>query len=426
GAWKCFGCGEGGDIFAFVEKQRGLDFREALALLAERAGIEPGGGAYAGEQKEASPETTARRRLRTLNEAAAIWFHHQLLQAPEAQYARMYLDSRGVNGESLALWRLGYAPEGDLLSAYLQMQGYAVKELVEAGLAREREESRGGGLYDYFRNRLIFPIRDGGGQAIAFGGRELGGGTPKYLNTPQTPLFDKSATLYGLDLAREGIRRAKQVVFVEGYMDVIVPYQHGFRNVVAVIGSAITEKHIRQIKKLTTNVALALDPDAAGESAMVRGIGVAFQAFDQVPVPTFEPATQATGRGRGERRGLLRFEAQTDATITVVRLPRQEDPDEYGGRDPAGWRRAIEQALSLIDFLIQVQTADLDLSTPTGKIEAMRRLLPLIAEISDRKQAEAYGDRLAQKLRLDANVLQSELRELKKRLDRGARAHPPR
>src|SRR5262245_61569865 len=144
GTWKCFGCGEGGDLFAFVEKQQGLEFREALALLAERASIELTSKPHDGERGAASLETSARQRLRALNEAAAIWFHHQLLQAPEAQYARRYLESRGVNGDSLALWRLGYAPEGDQLSAYLQAQGYSVAELQEAGLAREREASRGG------------------------------------------------------------------------------------------------------------------------------------------------------------------------------------------------------------------------------------------------------------------------------------------
>ena len=181
-----------------------------------------------------------------------------------------------------------------------------------------REAERGAGMYDYFRNRLIFPIRDGAGRTIAFGGRELGSGQPKYLNTPQTPLFDKSATLFGLDLARDAIRRGNRVIIVEGYMDVIVPYQHGTRNVVACIGSAITEKHIRQIKKLTRRVTLALDPDAAGESATIRGITVAQQAFDRVAIPvpgpaagdsTFTQARRAGGHralrgagGRGDHR----------------------------------------------------------------------------------------------------------------------------
>lgn len=416
GWYRCFGCGENGDIFTFVEKQQGVDFREALALLAERAGIALESGTREGEAHQESPEAAARKRLRALNEAAAIWLHHQLLQSPEAQYARTYLDSRGVHGESITLWRLGYAPEGERLSRYLQEQGYTAKELIEAGIARERERDKGGGLYDYFRNRLIFPIRDARGQTIAFGGRELGGGHPKYLNTPQTPVFDKSATLYGLDLAREGIRRAGQVVIVEGYMDALVTHQYGFRNVVACIGSAITDKHIKQIKKLTRRVALALDPDAAGEAAMVRGITVAQQAFDRISVPTFEPSVRSEGRDRAKRQGILRFEQQVDATITVVLLPPHEDPDEVVRRDPSVWQKAIEQAQPLINFLIDSQTADLDLRTYQGKVEAMRRLLPLIAEVTDQKQAEVYGDELAHKLRMEPSVLQRELRETQRRL----------
>lgn len=425
GTWKCFGCGEGGDIFTFVEKQQGLDFRDALALLAEKAGIALDGDRFEGAAEE-SPETSARKRLRALNETAAIWFHHQLLQAPEAQYARTYLDSRGVNSESIALWRLGYAPDGQKLSEYLMEQGYMVKELVEAGLIRERDATKGGGVYDYFRNRLIFPIRDVRGHTIAFGGRELGGGTPKYLNTPQTALFDKSATLFGLDLARDGIRRGNRVVFVEGYMDAVVPHQYGFRNVVAVIGSAITEKHIRQIKKMTRRVALALDPDAAGESATLRGITVAQQAFDRVVVPVPGAAEGAPRNRKGQPKGIVRFEEQVDAEITVVRLPPHEDPDEFVRRDAEGWKRAVEQAQPLVDFLIEAQTADLDLTTPHGKIEATRRLLPILAEVRDRTLADEYVGRLAERVRLDKIELRRDLAQLRQKLDREARAQPPR
>jgi DNA primase len=427
GTWKCFGCGEGGDLFTFVEKQQGLDFHDALVYLADRAGV-----ALTARSSEEGPapesaETVARKRLRTLNEAAAIWFHSQLLQASEAQYARSYLDSRGVNNESIALWRLGYAPDGDHLARYLLGQGYGEHELTEAGLARVRDADRGAGMYDYFRNRLIFPIRDGAGRTIAFGGRELGSGQPKYLNTPQTPLFDKSATLFGLDLARDAIRRGNRVIIVEGYMDVIVPYQHGTRNVVACIGSAITEKHIRQIKKLTRRVTLALDPDAAGESATIRGITVAQQAFDRVAIPVPGPAAgEARARKRTAPEGIVRFEEQVDAEITVARLPAGEDPDEFVRRDPAGWQRAIEEADPLIDFLLDAQTADLALNTPQGKMEACKRLLPIIAEVRSRTLAGEYADRLAMKLRLDVKDVQRDLALARQRLDREARTSPTR
>jgi len=427
GTWRCFGCNEGGDLFTFIEKQQGLDFRDALALLAERAGIALSGGMGGeGAPGGESPETSARKRLRALNEAAAIWFHSQLLQASEAQFARSYLESRGVSNESLALWRLGYAPDGDHLARYLLDQGHDARELIEAGLARQREMDRGGGLYDYFRNRLIFPIRDARGQTIAFGGRELGGGHPKYLNTPQTILFDKSATLYGLDLTRDAIRRQDRVILVEGYMDAVVPHQYGSRNVVAVIGSAVTEKHIQQIKKLTRRVTLALDPDAAGESATVRGITVAQGAFDRVLVPIPGPAAGPATTRRGEPRGMVRFEEQVDAEITVARLPAGEDPDEFVRRDAAGWARAIERAEPLIDFLFEAQTASLALDTPQGKMEAARRLLPIIAEVRSRTLAGEYVDRLAARLRLDVKDLQRDLHLTRQRIDREARAHPSR
>ena len=409
-------------------KQQGLDFREALVLLAEKAGVPLEGSLGAdGRPAPESPEALALKRLRALNEAAGSWFHFQLLQAPEAQYARSYLISRGVSNESIAHWRLGYAPDGDALARYLQEQGYTARELIDAGLARERErEGARESIYDYFRNRLIFPIRNARGQTIAFGGRELGGGHPKYLNTPQTPLFDKSATLYGLDLARDGIRRAERVVIVEGYMDALVTHQYGFRNVVACIGSAITEKHIRQIKKLTRRVTLALDPDAAGESATLRGITVAQQAFDRVVVPVPGLANDDVGPGGGGRwrtepRGMVRFEEQVDAEITVARLPAHEDPDEFVRRDSAGWQRAIDESVPLVDYLIEAQTADLALDTPQGKLEGRRRLLPIIAEVHDRTLASDYADRVAMKLRLDVKDIQLDVERERRRLAREQR-----
>jgi DNA primase len=420
GTWTCFGCHEHGDIFTFVEKQQGLDFRDALTLLAERAGVllekQPDG-----YDNSASPERSAKQRLHALNEAAAIWFHHQLLQASDAQYARTYLASRGVQNESITLWRLGYAPDGDRLSRYLQEQGYSLSELIEAGFSRERESARGGGFYDYFHNRLIFPIRDIQGRTIAFGGRELGAGQPKYLNTPQTILFDKASTLYGLDLARESIKRQDKIVIVEGYMDVILPAQSGYRNVVACIGSAITEKHIHQIKKLTRRVALALDPDAAGQSATIRGITVAQQAFDKVLVPVPTVASHARQSRFAEPASAVRFEEQVDAEITVVRLPPHEDPDEFVRRDPLGWQQAIDQAQPLIDYLIEAQTAGLALDTPQGKMEAARRLLPIIAEVRNRTLADEYVGRLAARIRLDQLNLRRDLVLVRQRLERESR-----
>jgi DNA primase len=418
GTWRCFGCQEHGDLFTFVEKHQGLEFRDALTQLAERAGVPlERGGVEGRESPQETAETAARRRLRAINEAAAIWFHHQLLQTSEAQYARSYLESRGVNNDSVITWRLGYAPDGDRLVTYLLAEGYTPAELVEAGLARERDTNRGGGLYDYFRNRLIFPIREARGQTVAFGGRELGGGAVKYLNSPQTPLFDKSATLFGLDLARDAIRRADRAIIVEGYLDAVVPHQYGTRHVVACIGSAITEKHVRVLKKLTRRLALALDPDAAGQSATLRGIAVAQEAFDRVAVPVIGATDW-----HGTPRGYVRFEEQVDAEITVVRLPAGEDPDEFVRRDLAGWEQAIADALPLMDFLFEAQVRDLDLATPAGKAEAAHRLLPLIAERSDRAAQDAYLRKLAARLRMDERELALDFQRVRRARSRAT--HP--
>ncbi|HEX9068372.1 MAG TPA: DNA primase [Ktedonobacterales bacterium] len=417
--WRCFGCNEGGDLIAFVEKQQGLDFKDALALLAERAGVTLDSAPVS---SASVAEASARKRLRALNESAAIWFHAQMLQSPAAQYARSYLAARGVSNETLTQWRLGFAPDADELSRYLLTQGYTDRELIDAGLARQREPERGGGLFDFFRGRIVFPIRDARGATIAFGGRELGGGQPKYLNTPQTLLFEKSATLFGLDMAREAIRKQDHVIIVEGYMDVIVPSQEGTRNIVAVIGSAVTEKHIQAIKKLTRRVVLALDPDAAGDSAATRGIMVAQHAFDRVAIPVVGPAASSGHEARrGGPRGSVRLEEQVDADIRVARLPRGVDPDELSRQDPAAWQQAIASAVPLVDFLFDVWTADLPLDTPQGKLDACRRLLPVIAEVRSRTLAGEYVDRLAMKLRLDVRDLQRELALTRQQVDREAR-----
>lgn len=424
GTWRCFGCNEGGDIFTFVEKQQALDFKDALALLAEKAGVslETRSDVLPGSVEE-DEEEAARRRLRQINEAAAIWFHHLLLTSSEAIYARSYLETRGVSRESLSLFRLGYAPNGgDLLCKYLLGQGYTASEIIAAGLGREREASKGGGLYDYFRNRLIFPIRDARGRTIAFGGRELGGGTPKYLNTPQTSLFDKSATLYALDMAREAIKRRDQVIIVEGYMDALIAHQYGEKNVVACIGSAITEKHVRQIKKLTKRLALALDPDTAGESATLRGIEIAQQGFDRTVVAVPVAVEGTLKSRRNAPRGMVRFEEQVDAEITVLRLPPGEDPDEVIRRDLALWQRAVSQALPLVDFYFEAYTRGLRLDTPQGKAEAARRLLPVLLEVHDRVKQDAYLRRLAAMLRTEERLLRQQLEELRREQMRNARS----
>src|SRR5579885_3109912 len=387
--WRCFGCHEGGDVFTFVEKQQGVEFWDALLYLAEKAGIsvEEHRGRHPLEERETHAQ---KERLRNLNEDALLWFHQSLLRSREASEARAYLRERGINSESVLAFSLGYAPERwDALSSYLLAQGYTESELVLGGLAREREpgETRAGGIYDYFRNRLIFPIRDVRGRVIGFGGRVLGEGQHKYLNSPQTLLFEKNNVLYALDLAREAIKQERQVIIVEGYVDAIIAHQYGTKQTVACIGSAITEKHIQQLKKLTKQVTLALDPDAAGAAATEHGIQEALKGFDRkvVPVPLAEEGSGAPRwRRRAEPRGMIRLEEQVDAEINVLQLPAGEDPDEVIQRDFVAWSYAVAHPLPLVDYYFVVKTADLNLREPAGKSEAAKRLLPVIGMISDR------------------------------------------
>jgi len=428
--WRCFGCHEGGDVFTFVEKQQGLDFRDALQYLAEKASVnvEDFGGTNPEQDREAN---ALKERLRKLNEEAVLWFHQMLLRSKDAGEARTYLLSRGITADSVMSFSLGYAPDHwDSLSRYLLGQGYTEYELEMGGLARRRdvgkvqvgsgssvvEKAQSGGVYDYFRNRIIFPIRDIRGRVIGFGGRALADGQPKYLNSPQTLLFEKNNVLYALDMARDAIKFAKQVIIVEGYVDAVIAHQYGTKQTVACIGSAITEKHIQQIKKLTKQVTLALDPDAAGMAATEHGIQEALKAFDRtvVPVPLAADrrSTSSTGYRRNEPRGMIRLEERVDAEINVLQLPAGEDPDEVIRRDFSAWSYAVAHPLPLVDYYFAARTIGLNLREPADKSEAAKRLLPVIGSISDRVKRDVYLRKLATMISIEERSLNDELQRM--------------
>ncbi len=427
--WRCFGCNEGGDVFTFVEKQQGLDFRDALHYLAEKVGVtvEDYGSTSPEQQREAN---ALKEKLRKLNEEAALWFHQMLLRSKDAAEARAYIQSRGISAESVMSFSLGYAPEGwDGLSKYLFGQGYTEYELEQAGLVRAREMAKvsaatsvsavgrdqSSGVYDYFRNRIIFPIRDIRGRVIGFGGRALGDNHPKYLNSPQTALFEKNNVLYALDMARDAIKFAKQVVIVEGYVDAIIAHQYGTKQTVACIGSAITEKHIQQLKKLTKQVTLALDPDEAGMAATEHGIQEALKAFDRTVVPVPLIADRRLMRSSGykrEPRGMIRLEEQVDAEINVVQLPMGEDPDEVIRHDFSAWSYAVAHPLPLVDYYFVAKTSGLNLREAADKSEAAKRLLPVIGSISDRVKRDAYLRKLATMISIDERSLNEELQRI--------------
>jgi DNA primase len=426
--WRCFGCNEGGDIFTFVEKQQGLDFREALHYLAEKAGVavEDYGSANPEQERE---DRALKEKLWKLNEEAALWFHQMLLRLKSATEARAYIQSRGISSESVISFSLGYAPEGwDGLSKYLLGQGYTEHELEQAGLVRAHEmgkaqaatsgsavgRDQGSGVYDYFRNRIIFPIRDIRGRVIGFGGRALGDNHPKYLNSPQTLLFEKNSVLYALDMARDAIKFAKQVIIVEGYVDAIIAHQYGTKQTVACIGSAITEKHIQQIKKLTRQVTLALDPDEAGMAATEHGIQEALKAFDRTVIPVPLSALPKGKRAKDPKNapGIIRLEERVDAEINVMKLPLDEDPDEVIRRDFSTWSYAVAHPIPLVDYFFTARIADLDLHEPSGKTEAAKRLLPVIGMINERIKRETYTRKLGDMIGVDERSLREELQSI--------------
>lgn len=320
-SWHCFGaCSTGGDIFAFVMKKNDLDFSGALRLLAERAGITLRQKAIAAEKKE-------RERLWLANEAAVTFFQHALLNTQAGEPALNYLAMRGIDRETAEAFQLGYSPDSwDALREHLKGRGFGEAELLQAGLLVESEH----GLYDRFRNRVIFPIRDERGRVAGFGSRSLvvatldppeGGvqaassdDSPKYVNTPQTPIFDKGNILYGLDRAKEHIRRSDLAVVVEGYMDVIAAHQHENGNVVASMGTALTERQVNLLRQLTENLVLAFDPDEAGRTASERGTRVAYEL---------------------------------GANIRVLQLPAGQDPDQIIRSSPQEWRSLVAEAKPL-------------------------------------------------------------------------------
>ena len=394
GTWHCFGaCGTGGDVFSFIMKQENVDFAEALRILAPRAGVELEARSPVAAEAEKRLDL-----LRQILKTAANYFHHLLFHSDEAVRARAYLEKRGLNRETIDRFQLGYAlDQWDGLIRHLTSRRYALDDVHETGLIIERED--GSGYYDRFRGRVLFPIRDQRGRVIGFGGRVLGDGVPKYLNSPQTPLFDKSSVLFGLDQAKAGIRTVGEAVIVEGYMDVLMTHQHGINNVVAQMGTALTEAQLKQLKRHTQRFVLALDSDVAGDQATLRGLDVARQVMDRevVPVPT--------------PRGLIRFEERLAADIRIVSLPPGRDPDEVIRESPSRWAQLISQAKPVMDYYFEALTADLDLGTAKGKAEAVRILGPLVADLGDRVQRTHYLQQLARMVQVDERTLWQQIRQ---------------
>ncbi|MGA9348597.1 MAG: DNA primase [Anaerolineae bacterium] len=387
-SWHCFGaCGTGGDVFTFVMRQENQDFAGALSLLAQRAGV-----SLKPRTEADLAEDTLKKRLHEINETAAEYFHNLLLNSTEGETVRSYLAQREINRETINRFQLGYAlDDWQALGDYLQERGYRREDILAAGLIIERED--GSGHYDRFRGRLIIPIRDERGRVVGFGARALDDSTPKYINSPQTHVFDKSTILFGLDLAKGAIRREGLAIIVEGYMDVLMAHQHEIANVVASMGTALTEAQLKLLARFSKRFALALDADAAGYQATLRSMALAQETLAErvVPVPT--PG------------GLIKYESHLDIDIRIITLPQGQDPDKVIRESPALWTELVENALPIVEYYFKVVTSDLDLDSPKGKAEAVRRLMPIIQEIGNAVERTHYIQKLARLVRMDERTL---------------------
>ncbi|HEY6014102.1 MAG TPA: DNA primase [Candidatus Limnocylindrales bacterium] len=364
-SWHCFGCGLGGDIFSFVMQRDSVPFPEALRTLATRAGVEI--------DERTKHEDAHKARLRQVLDHAIAFYHAVLTASNAGKPALEYLRNRGFTDETIAAHQLGWAPGGweQMTRTLGAKRDVRPDELLEVGLASPRQSGRGG-VYDKFRSRVIFPIRDQNGHAVGLGGRLLEGDGPKYLNSPATPLFDKSRTLYLIDKAKGPIRKAGQAVIVEGYTDALMAHQAGFDNVVASLGTALTPGQVALLTRYTNRIALAYDVDPAGEKAGTLGVTSLAGLIGQLQSDTSGVKLE---------------------DVRVARLPDGKDPDEVVRESPVAWEAAIAKAKPLVEYLIDHHAGRFDLKTSSGRIGFVEAVMPALREIADPlRRDEALGE----------------------------------
>ena len=379
-SWRCFGaCATGGDAIGFVMRSENLEFGEAIRELARRTGVQ------LQERRESRVDPTAYE----INEAARAYFQRHLASTQGAD-AREYMEGRGLDRAAADAFQIGLAPsDGESLRSYLIREGFSAAQLVAAGVVREGDDGR---QRDLFRGRLMIPIRDSEGRLAGFGGRSLDDSEPKYLNSPQGEVFDKSRILYAMDRARDDIRKNGAVI-VEGYMDAIAAHQAGFRNVVASMGTALTETQVDAIRRMTNRVTMALDQDAAGQQATLRSLESSWRIYQS--------------RVAGQSRGTTLLQRPENPEIRIAAMPSGQDPDEVIRRSPAEWSRLVDEARPLLDFLISATTASIDPSTAQGKAAIAEAIFPLIAAVQDAPQQDYYFQKLAEELNVTADTLRA-------------------
>ncbi len=376
-SWHCFGCDQGGDLISFVMRMEGMEFREALELLAQKAGVQL--PAFDGEK------ASMKKRTHEVNELAMKYFKVCLERMPEGEQARAYVKKRGLDDLTLDLFGIGFAPESwDMLTKALAEKGVTEQEMLQAGVVAKSD--RGPGVYDRFRNRVMFPIADVHGNIVGFTGRILSENKEeaKYVNTPETAAYRKSAVLYGLDKAKGEIRRQDLAVIVEGNMDVVGSHQFSVLNVVASSGTALTAEQLGLLKRFTTNLAIAFDQDKAGVAATLRGLDLA---------------------------------RMQDFNIKIITLPPDagKDPDEAVRKDPQIWRDAIKDAIGIMDWVYRLAFREQGaVSSGEQKKEIARMLLPEIKRIVDSVERDHWIKKLAKDLDVSESALREALQGIKK------------
>ncbi len=372
----CFGCGIGGDALTFLMKKEGMDFPEAVLELAKQGGVPL--PIQSGPPNHHS-DHAHRRRLEDLHTAASTWFRNNLLFSEQGEPARSYLAARGVQATILEEFGLGYAlPEWDGLMRHLLKNGASQNDVVKAGLAVNREDNdknirQTNRCYDRFRNRLMFPICDVRGNVIAFGGRTIQEDNPKYLNSPETPLFSKGKSLFGLDRAREAIRREHALLLVEGYFDVMILHQAGIRHVAAPLGTALTKEHMQIIRRLSSTVTFVFDGDAAGMRAALRALDIF---------------------------------VNSGMTVKVAVLPSGEDPDSFvrsHGSD--AFLNIVAKALSLLEFTITQCLHRMSQETVEDRIRSVDEILRILQKTDNRIEREEYTRQVAEQLGVRQQLL---------------------
>jgi DNA primase len=388
-SWHCFGCGKSGSAFDWLMEREHLDFGEALRALANIAGV------TLPERREPDAEDHGRRLLTILERAQM--YYEGLLRGSGGGRARAYLESRGLTDETLRTFGLGYAPSGNGLLRYLERDGFSEQELQAAGVIGVADDGR---QFDFFRERVLFPIRDGQGRTIAFGGRSLeDGATPKYLNSRDTLLFHKQEILFAFDLARKPMAQERQVVIVEGYMDAAMAHQHGYHNVVATLGTVVTDRHLRLLHRHVEEIVLALDADAAGKAATWRALQVADESLRTGLTPVVGP-----------NRRQQRFVADRSVRLHVLALPNAKDPDELIRSNPNAWPALVQAATPVVDFVLQQLEARHDLKTARGKAAAAEEIAEVLAGIASPIEQDHYTNEAAARLKVEPGAVRRLIR----------------